>query len=140
MRGTEFLPVSREEMLRKEWYYYDFLVVMADAYVDHPSFGSTLIARLLEAEGYRVAVLAQPDWHSAEAFTAMGRPRFGVFIGGGNLDSMVAHYTVAGRRRERDLYSPGGRMGCRPDRPTIVYANRAREAFGSDMPIDIGGL
>ena len=140
MRGTEFLPVSREEMLRKEWYYYDFLVVMADAYVDHPSFGSTLIARLLEAEGYRVAVLAQPDWHSAEAFTAMGRPRFGVFIGGGNLDSMVAHYTVAGRRRERDLYSPGGRMGCRPDRPTIVYANRAREAFGSDMPIVIGGL
>ncbi len=140
MKGFEFLPVSREEMRDREWYYYDFLVVMADAYIDHPSFGSTLIARMLEGEGYRVAVLAQPDWHSAEAFTAMGRPRWGVFIGGGNLDSMVAHYTVAKRRREKDLYSPGGKMGLRPDRPTIVYANRAREAFGPDMPIVIGGL
>ena len=140
MKGFEFLPVSREEMRDREWYYYDFLVVMADAYIDHPSFGSTLIARMLEGEGYRVAVLAQPDWHSAEAFAAMGRPRWGVFIGGGNLDSMVAHYTVAKRRREKDLYSPGGKMGLRPDRPTIVYANRAREAFGPDMPIVIGGL
>ena len=128
MRGTEFLPVSREEMLRRDWYYYDFLVVTADAYIDHPSFGTTLIARMLEGEGYRVAILAQPDWHDAEAFRAMGRPRYGVLIGGGNLDSMVAHYTVAKRRRDRDLYSPGGKMGYRPDRPTIVYANRAREA------------
>ena len=118
MRGTEFLPVSREEMLRRDWYYYDFLVVTADAYIDHPSFGTTLIARMLEGEGYRVAILAQPDWHDAEAFRAMGRPRYGVLIGGGNLDSMVAHYT---------------------DRPTIVYANRAREAF-PDTPIVIGGL
>ena len=140
MRGTEFLPVSREEMRAREWYYYDFLVVMADAYIDHPSFGSTLIARLLEAEGYRVAVLAQPDWHDCTPFTDMGKPRFGVFIGGGNLDSMVAHYTVAKRRRDKDLYSPGGKMGCRPDRATIVYANRAREAFGSGTPIIIGGL
>ena len=139
MKGFEFLPVSREEMRDREWYYYDFLVVMADAYIDHPSFGSTLIARMLEGEGYRVAVLAQPDWHSAEAFTAMGRPRWGVFIGGGNLDSMVAHYTVAKRRREKDLYSPGGKMGLRPDRPTIVYANRCREAFGN-IPIVVGGL
>ena len=128
MRGTEFLPVSREEMRARDWYYYDFLVVMADAYIDHPSFGSTLIARLLEAEGYRVAVLAQPDWHDYTAFAEMGKPRFGVFIGGGNLDSMVAHYTVAKRRRDKDLYSPGGKMGYRPDRATIVYANRAREA------------
>ena len=140
MRGTEFLPVSREEMRARDWYYYDFLVVMADAYIDHPSFGSTLIARLLEAEGYRVAVLAQPDWHDYTAFAEMGKPRFGVFIGGGNLDSMVAHYTVAKRRRDKDLYSPGGKMGCRPDRATIVYANRAREAFGSGTPIIIGGL
>ena len=140
MRGTEFLPVSWEEMRAREWYYYDFLVVMADAYIDHPSFGSTLIARLLEAEGYRVAVLAQPDWHDCTPFTDMGKPRFGVFIGGGNLDSMVAHYTVAKRRRDKDLYSPGGKMGCRPDRATIVYANRAREAFGSGTPIIIGGL
>ena len=139
MRGTEFLPVSREEMRARDWYYYDFLVVMADAYIDHPSFGSTLIARLLEAEGYRVAVLAQPDWHDYTAFAEMGKPRFGVFIGGGNLDSMVAHYTVAKRRRDKDLYSPGGKMGYRPDRATIVYANRAREAFGSGTPIIIGG-
>ncbi|MBQ9393395.1 MAG: YgiQ family radical SAM protein [Oscillospiraceae bacterium] len=137
--GTEFLPVSREEMLERGWYYYDFLLVTADAYVDHPSFGTTIIARVLEDEGYRVAVLAQPDWHSADAFAAMGRPRFGVFIGGGNLDSMVAHYTVAKRRREQDLYSPGGKTGRRPDRATIVYANRAREAFG-EVPIVIGGL
>ena len=116
-RGEYFLPVSRDEMIDRGWYYYDFLVVTADGYIDHPSFGSTLIARLLEAEGYRVAILAQPDWHSAEPFRAMGKPRYGVLIGGGNLDSMVAHYTVAKRRRTRDLYSPGGKLGCRPDRP-----------------------
>lgn len=139
MRGTEFLPVSRDEMIERGWYYYDFLVVTADAYIDHPSFGTTLIARLLEGEGYRVAILAQPDWRDAEAFRAMGKPRCAVLIGGGNLDSMVAHYTVAKRRRTQDLYSPGGRMGCRPDRPTIVYANRAKEAF-PDTPIVIGGL
>ena len=139
MRGTEFLPISREEMLARDWYYYDFLVVTADAYIDHPSFGTTLIARLLESEGYRVAILSQPDWHSADDFRAMGKPRYGVMIGGGNLDSMVAHYSVSKRRRNQDLYSPGGKMGCRPDRPTIVYANRAREAF-PDTPIIIGGL
>ncbi|MBE6990027.1 MAG: YgiQ family radical SAM protein [Ruminococcaceae bacterium] len=139
MIGTEFLPVSRQDMLDRGWYWYDFLVVTADAYVDHPSFGSTLIARTLEADGYRVAILAQPAWRDAESFRAMGRPRCGVLIGGGNLDSMVAHYTVAKRRRAQDLYSPGGKTGLRPDRATIVYANRAREAF-PDCPIVIGGL
>ena len=139
MRGTEFLPVSRDEMIARGWYYYDFLVVTADAYIDHPSFGTTLIARALEADGYRVAILAQPEWKDCEAFRAMGKPRYGVMIGGGNLDSMVAHYTVAKRRRTKDLYSPGGKLGYRPDRPTIVYANRAREAF-PDTPIVIGGL
>lgn len=138
-KGIEFLPVSREEMIDRGWYYYDFLVVTADGYIDHPSFGTTLIARLLESKGYRVAILPQPDWHTADAFRAMGKPRYGVLIGGGNLDSMVAHYTVAKRRRTRDLYSEGGVMGKRPDRPTIVYANRAREAF-PDTPIVIGGL
>ena len=136
---TDFLPVSREEMNQRDWWYYDFLVVTADAYVDHPSFGTAIIARVLEAEGYRVAVLAQPDWHSADAFRAMGKPRFGVFIGGGNIDSMVAHYTAAKKRRSSDAYSPGNKMGLRPDRPTIVYANRAREAF-PDIPVVIGGL
>ena len=138
-KGMEFLPVSREEMIDRGWYYYDFLVVTADGYIDHPSFGTTLIARLLESRGYRVAILPQPDWHSAEDFRAMGKPRYGVLIGGGNLDSMVAHYTVAKRRRTRDLYSEGGEMGKRPDRPTIVYANRVREAW-PDVPIVIGGL
>ena len=135
----QFLPVSRAEMEARGWYYYDFLVVGADAYIDHPSFGTAIIARVLEAEGYRVAVLAQPDWHSADAFRAMGKPRYGVMIGGGNIDSMVAHYTAAKKRRSVDLYSPGGKMGLRPDRPTIVYANRAREAFPG-VPIVIGGL
>ena len=134
-----FLPVSKDEMVERGWYYYDFLVVTADAYIDHPSFGTAIIARVLEHEGYRVAVLAQPDWHSADAFRAMGRPRYGVMIGGGNIDSMVAHYTAAKKRRTQDLYSPGNRMGLRPDRPTIVYANRCREAFG-DVPIVVGGL
>ena len=137
---NNFLPTSKDEMRARDWWWYDFLLVTGDAYVDHPSFGSAIIGRLLEAEGYRVAVLAQPDWHSAEPFLAMGRPRLGVLIGAGNLDSMVAHYTAAKRRRREDFYSPGKRMGLRPDRATIVYANRAREAFGSGCPIVIGGL
>ena len=136
---TDFLPVSREEMNQRDWWYYDFLVVTADAYVDHPSFGTAIIGRILEAEGYRVAMLAQPDWHSAEAFSALGRPRLGVLIGAGNIDSMVAHYTAAKKRRHDDAYSPGRRAGLRPDRATIVYSNRVREAFGC-IPIVIGGL
>ena len=139
MDTTAFLPVSREDMHSRDWWYYDFLVVTADAHVDHPSFGTAIIAGCLEAAGYRTAVLAQPDWHSADAFRAMGRPRYGVLIGGGNIDSMVAHYTAAKKRRSSDAYSPGNRMGLRPDRPTIVYASRAREAF-PDIPVVIGGL
>lgn len=135
----EFLPVSKEDMESRGWWYYDFLVVTGDAYVDHPSFGTAVISRVLEAEGYRVAVLAQPDWHSADAFRAMGKPRYGVMIGSGNLDSMVAHYTAAKKRRSEDFYSPGKKMGLRPDHAVIVYANRAREAF-PDTPIIIGGL
>ncbi|MEI3101081.1 MAG: YgiQ family radical SAM protein [Oscillospiraceae bacterium] len=134
-----FLPVSKEDMESRGWWWYDFLIVTGDAYVDHPSFGPTVIARVLEAEGFRVAILAQPDWHSAEAFRAMGRPRLGVMIGSGNLDSMVAHYTAAKKRRGEDFYSPGKKAGLRPDRAVIVYANRAREAF-PDLPIIIGGL
>ena len=139
MDRYDFLPVSREDMHSRDWWYYDFLVVTADAYIDHPSFGSAIIARVLEGEGYRVAVLAQPDWRSTADFLAMGKPRYGIFIGGGNIDSMVAHYTAAKKRRSADAYSPGGKMGLRPDRPTIVYANRCREAFPG-VPIIIGGL
>ena len=135
----EFLPVSKEDMESRGWWYYDFLVVTGDAYVDHPSFGTAVISRVLEAEGFRVAILAQPDWHSADAFRAMGKPRLGVMIGSGNLDSMVAHYTAARKRRSEDFYSPGKKMGLRPDHAVIVYANRAREAF-PDTPVIIGGL
>ena len=134
-----FLPVSKEDMLARDWYWYDFLIITGDAYVDHPTFGPAIISRLLEKEGYRVAVLAQPDWRDVSSFTALGRPRLGVMLSAGNLDSMVAHYTVAKRRRQDDAYSPGNRPGLRPDRATIVYANRVREAFG-DIPLIIGGL
>ena len=140
MELTDFLPVSKEDMLSRGWYSYDFLVVSGDAYVDHPSFGPVVIARVLEGLGFKVAILAQPRWKDASAFEAMGKPRFGVFIGAGNLDSMVAHYTAAKKPRSEDFYSPGKKAGLRPDRATIVYANRAREAFGGDMPIIIGGL
>lgn len=135
----EFLPVSKADMESRGWWWYDFLLVTGDAYVDHPSFGPAVIGRVLEAAGYRVAILAQPDWHSAEAFRAMGRPRLGVMIGSGNLDSMVAHYTAAKKRRSEDFYSPGKKAGLRPDHAVIVYANRAREAF-PELPIIIGGL
>ena len=134
-----FLPVCREDMARRGWEFFDFLLITGDAYVDHPSFGAAIIGRLLEAEGYRVAVLAQPDWRTPASFTALGRPRLGVLIGAGNIDSMVAHYTAAKKRRHNDPYSPGRRAGLRPDRAVIVYANRAREVFG-DIPIVIGGL
>jgi len=139
MEPNEFLPISKEDLLSRGWWWYDFLLITGDAYVDHPTFGAAVIGRVLEAAGYRVAVLAQPDWHSAEAFAAMGRPKLGVLIGAGNLDSMVAHYTAAKKRRSEDFYSPGKRTGLRPDRASIVYANRAREAF-PDTPIIIGGL
>lgn len=135
----EFLPVSKADMESRGWWWYDFLLVTGDAYVDHPSFGPAVIGRVLEAAGYRVAILAQPDWHSAEAFRAMGRPRLGVMIGSGNLDSMVAHYTAAKKRRSEDFYSPGKKAGLRPDHAVIVYANRARETF-PELPIIIGGL
>ena len=136
---ADFLPVSAEDMHERGWWWYDFLVVGGDAYVDHPSFGTAVIARVLEAEGFRVAVLCQPDWHSAAAFEAMGRPRLGVMIGAGNLDSMVAHYTASRHRRHEDFYSPGKQMGLRPDRAVTVYANRAREAFPG-LPVVIGSL
>ena len=134
-----FLPVSKADMEERGWDGYDFLIITGDAYVDHPTFGCAIISRILEAEGYRVAILAQPDWRRPEAFTALGRPRLGVMLSAGNLDSMVAHYTVAKKRRHDDAYSPGNQAGLRPDRASIVYANKVREVFG-DIPLIIGGL
>ena len=126
-------------MLARGWSYYDFLLVTGDAYVDHPSFGTAVISRTLEKVGFRVAILSQPDWHGTADFLAMGKPRLGVLINSGNIDSMVAHYSVAKRRRQKDSYTPGGLPGKRPDRAVIVYANRAREAFPG-VPIVIGGI
>ena len=136
---TPFLPVTREEMDGRGWDRVDFVCVTGDAYVDHPSFGIAIISRLLESQGFRVAVLSQPDWKSREDFTRFGRPRLGFLITAGNVDSMVNGYAVSGRPRDRDVYSPGGRPRRRPDRASIVYAVRAREAY-KGVPIILGGL
>ena len=135
----DFLPVTPDDVRARNWSDVDFVYVTGDAYVDHPSFGVAIISRVLEAEGFRVAILSQPDYKSAEDFKRFGRPRLGFLVSGGNIDSMVAHYTVSKKRRSYDYYSPGGKMGLRPDRATIVYCNRIREAYG-DIPIIIGGL
>lgn len=134
-----FLPINKREMIERGWQDYDFLLVSGDAYVDHPSFGPAIISRVLEAAGYRVCILSQPDWKSKEAFLEFGAPRLAVLITSGNLDSMVCHYTVSKKRRTNDLYSPNNQAGKRPDRAVIVYSNRVREAF-SDIPIILGGI
>lgn len=139
MERADFLPVSREDMEARGWDELDFLVVSGDAYVDHPSFGHAIIARVLEREGYRVGILAQPEFHSPEAFLSLGRPRLGVLVSAGNLDSMLNTFTAAKKRRHTDSYSPGNRSGLRPERATIAYCNRIRQAMGS-IPIVIGGI
>ncbi len=130
-----FLPIFKEELNGTP----DFIIVTGDAYVDHPSFGTAIISRVLEAEGYSVAIIPQPNYRSKEDFMRFGRPRLAFLINSGNIDSMVAHYTASKKRRSDDYYSPGGKTGFRPDRAVIVYCNRVREAFG-DVPIIIGGL
>ena len=136
---NEFLPVSYEDMTARGWDVPDFVYVSGDAYVDHPSFGASIISRVLEAKGYRVAMLCQPDYKTTDDFKRFGRPRLGFLVSAGNIDSMVAHYTAAKRKRSYDYYSPGGKMGNRPDRAVIVYCNRIRQAYG-DIPIILGGL
>ncbi len=139
MDRSLFLPVTPADVRARNWSDVDFVYVTGDAYVDHPSFGVSIISRVLEAEGFRIAILAQPDYKSCEDFKRFGRPRLGFLVTGGNIDSMVAHYTVSKKKRTYDYYSPGGKMGRRPDRATVVYCNRIREAYG-DVPIIIGGL
>ena len=139
MKGNAFLPITRAECQARGWDEVDFVYVNGDAYVDHPSFGASIITRVLEKEGFRVAFLAQPDYKSAEDFKRFGKPRLGFLVSAGNIDSMVAHYTASKKRRSYDYYSPGGKMGLRPDRAVIVYCNRIREAYG-DVPIIIGGI
>ena len=134
-----FLPMSRAEMDELGWDSCDIIVVTGDAYVDHPSFGMAIVGRLLEAQGFRVGIIAQPDWHSAEPFAALGRPNLFFGITAGNMDSMVNRYTSDRRLRSDDAYTPEGVGGKRPDRSVIVYAQRAREAF-KDVPIVVGGI
>ncbi len=134
-----FLPVNMNDVRERGWSEVDFVYVCGDAYVDHPSFGAAIISRVLEADGFRVAFLSQPDYKSAEDFKRFGRPRLGFLVSSGNIDSMVAHYTVSKKKRSYDYYTAGGKMGARPDRAVIVYCNRIREAYG-DAPIIIGGL
>ncbi|MBQ9087120.1 MAG: YgiQ family radical SAM protein [Clostridia bacterium] len=136
---TGFLPINRHEMNVLGWDRPDFVYVTGDAYVDHPSFGVSIISRVLEDAGFRVAILSQPDYKSCDAFREFGKPRLGFLVTAGNIDSMVAHYTAAKKKRTYDYYSPGGKAGRRPDRATIVYCNRIREAYG-DIPLIIGGL
>ena len=132
-----FLPITAGEMRQRGWEAPDIVVVTGDAYVDHASFGPAIISRVLEAKGYRVCVLSQPQ--GAEDFRRFGRPRLAFFVSAGNIDSMVAHYTAARRRRSQDAYTPGGKAGRRPDRATLVYCRQIREAYG-DIPLAIGGL
>ncbi len=134
-----FLPTTFEEMQQLGWEQTDFIYISGDAYVDHPSFGHAIISRILESKGYRVGMIAQPDWRSTKDFSRLGKPRLGVLVSSGVIDSMVNHYTAAKKPRKEDLYSPGGKSGYRPDRAVIVYCNRIREAF-KDVPVIIGGI
>ena len=115
-----FLPVSREEMLERGWRQCDFVYVCGDAYVDHPSFGMAIITRLLEAHGYKVGIIAQPDWKDENSIQVFGEPRLAFLVSSGNMDSMVNHYTVAKKRRNTDAYTPGGIIGKRPDYALVV--------------------
>lgn len=134
-----FLPVNKKDMLQRGWDEVDFVYITGDAYVDHPSFGASIITRVLEAKGFKVAVLSQPNWHDTKDFEQFGKPRLGYLITSGNIDSMVAHYTVAKKKRSTDAYTAGGVMGKRPDRAVIVYSNIVKRLY-PDVPVIIGGL
>ncbi|MDR3596260.1 YgiQ family radical SAM protein [Clostridium sp.] len=135
----EFLPISKEDLEKRKIEQLDFIIVSGDAYVDHPSFGTAIIGRTLEAQGFTVGIIAQPNWHDCEDFKRLGKPKYGFLVNSGNIDSMVNHYTAAKKTRREDLYSPGGEAGHRPDRAIIVYCNRIREAY-KDAAIAIGGI
>lgn len=139
MNSARFLPVSIEDMRERGWDSYDFLCITGDAYVDHPSFGIAIISRLIESLGFRVAILACPDWRNTESFRALGRPAVAAFVTSGNIDSMVSNYTVAKKRRKEDDYAPGGKGGGRPDRALTVYCKKIREAYPG-LPVVCGGL
>ncbi|MCE5287056.1 MAG: YgiQ family radical SAM protein [Pelosinus sp.] len=137
--NTSFLPVSKQDMERRGWDQLDFLFISGDAYVDHPSFGPAIICRLLEKRGFKVGIIAQPDWRSTQDFKKLGKPKLGVLVSAGNLDSLLNKFTAAKKYRSKDNYSPGGKAGMRPERATIVYCNRIREVW-KNIPIIIGGI
>ncbi len=135
----KFLPVSRQDLAERGWDKCDIILVTGDAYVDHPSYGAAIIGRVLEDAGYKVGIISQPDWKTSGDFLALGRPRLFFGITAGNLDSMVSNYTASKKPRRTDDYSPGGRPGLRPNRATIVYANKVKELF-PDAPVVLGGV
>ena len=140
MRLTNtFLPVNKEDLAARNIDRLDFIVVSGDGYVDHPSFGAAIIGRVLEAQGFTVGIIAQPDWRSLDDFKKLGKPKKAFLVTSGNIDSMVNHYTAAKRKRRDDIYSPGGKSGFRPDRALIVYCNKIREAY-KEAPIIVGGI
>ena len=134
-----FLPMTQEEMRERGWEQCDFVYVIGDAYVDHPSFGPAIISRVLESRGYRVGIVAQPDWKNPESISILGKPRLGFLVSAGNMDSMVNHYTVSKKRRKEDMYTPGGVMGKRPDYAAVVYSNLIRSVY-KETPIILGGI
>ena len=134
-----FLPISKKEMKERGWDQVDFVFVNGDAYVDHPSFGPAIISRVLEAHGFKVAMISQPDWKDKESVTIFGEPRLGFLVSAGNMDSMVNHYTVSKKRRKQDFYTPGAVMGKRPDYAAVVYGNLIRQTY-KKTPIILGGI
>ena len=135
----DFLPISKQEMIERGWDQVDFVYVSGDAYVDHPSFGHAVITRVLESHGYKVGIIAQPDWKSKDSISEFGEPRLGFLVSAGNMDSMVNHYSVSKKRRQNDAFTPGGVMGKRPDYATVVYCNLIRQTY-KKTPIIIGGI
>ncbi len=135
----KFLPICKEDMKARGINQFDFVYVIGDAYVDHPSFGHAIISRLLEAYGYTVGIISQPDWKKKDSIAIYGEPRLAFLVSGGNMDSMVNHYSVSKRLREKDAYTPGGVMGKRPDYATVVYGNLIRQTY-KKTPILIGGV
>ncbi|MEN6567921.1 MAG: YgiQ family radical SAM protein [Veillonellales bacterium] len=136
---NDFLPISKQDMEKRGWTQLDFIFISGDAYVDHPSFGPAIICRLLEKHGYRVGIIPQPDWRSVDDFKKLGKPRLGVLVSAGNLDSMLNKFTAAKKYRSTDNYSPGGKAGLRPERATLVYCSRIREVW-KNIPLIIGGI
>ena len=135
----DFLPVCKEDMKKRGIDRLDFVYISGDAYVDHPSFGTAIIARTLEAHGYSVGIIAQPDWKDPDSITVLGEPRLGFLVSAGNMDSMVNHYSVSKKRRTEDAYTPGGETGKRPDYAVVVYGNLIRQTY-KHTPMIIGGI